>query len=188
MWWEERVIKSVPQFSLYLWVHRSCICTLYNVHFWFFWANFGHFCGVQNWPNNRSKNSFNAFLLILERNASNILFGPKNSNFVPRWNNKLLIQRNSPNFKEKYVEYFLWTKKAQILHPAEITRIGLFWLTKNQKWTYLYSSVVTNIVWVSKLDVKLGGGGMLFKIIIFQLIYKNHDKSKMFQTYGQQQA
>ena len=41
---------------------------------------------------------------------------------------------------------------------------------------------------VSKLDVKLGSGGMIFKITICTWFLKIHTKSKVFQKYRRQRA
>ena len=56
-------------------------------------------------------------------------------------------------------------------------------------YIYIYSQKLSpTFLWVSKFDVKLGSGGMIFKITIFTWFFKNHTKSKVFQKHLRQRA
>ena len=55
--------------------------------------------------------------------------------------------------------------------------------------TYIYSQKLSPaFLWVSKFDVKLESGGMIFKITMFTWFFKNHTKSKLFQKHIRQRA
>ena len=56
-------------------------------------------------------------------------------------------------------------------------------------YTYIFSQKLSpTFLWVSKFDVKLGSGDMIFKITIFTWFFKNQCKSKVFQTHERKQA